>query len=337
MAIYHLNMSVISRKAGRSATASAAYRSGERIIDERTGEVHDYRRKHGVSYTELVTPDGAPAWAHDRAALWNAVEHHNRRADAIVAREINLALPHELSATQRQDLARDFAQQIATRYQVAVDLAIHQPNGQDPRNHHAHLLLTTNRLEPAGLGTKARELDPIATAKAGPGKNAVEQLRQEWARQANHALERAGHAHRIDHRTLEAQGLERLPQIHHGPTVAALEQRGIRTERGDLGRAIERHNARLIDLHTQRRDLDLQLNAGEARDQFRGLWQQHQAEQARQRQVQELADKAAAEFRRQVETQRQAEPTRDRERKRELEHDVERERKRERNGPSLGR
>lgn len=345
MAIYHLNMTVISRKAGRSATASAAYRAGARIIDQRTGEVHDYSRKSGVTYIEIVLPEGAPVWAQNRAALWNAVEQHNRRADAIVAREINLALPHELSVAQRRDVAHGFAQQIADRYQVAVDLAIHRPNGQDPRNHHAHLLISTNRLGPIGLGTKARELDPIARAKAEPGTSEIERLRQTWEQCANHALEQAGYEQRIDHRTLQAQGLERVPQIHQGPKVTALEQRGIHTDRGDQSRAIKHHNARLIDLQAQRRNLELQLEAGEARDQFRAVWHQHQAEQARQRQVHDLAERAAAEFRRQLDLKREAEKACKREQtnrfkpehdhERELKRDREHELKRERSGPEL--
>ncbi|HYR25665.1 MAG TPA: MobA/MobL family protein, partial [Aquabacterium sp.] len=220
------------------------------------------------------------------------------------------------------------------RHRVAVDLAIHAPHRGDRRNHHAHLLLSTRRLEATGFTEKTREWDNRQPAKGPTGQQIVEYWRQAWETHANRALEVAGHEQRIDHRRLEAQGLERVPQIHQGPKVAALEQRGIPTDRGDRARTIERHNARLTDLQTQRQDLELQLSAGEARDQFRGLWQQHQAEQAHQRQVQELADNAAAEFRQQMEAQRKAEQTRERELKRELEHELER--KRERGGPSLG-
>ena len=79
MAIYHLSIKTISRAAGRSATAAAAYRTGERITDERTGDRHDYRARRGVESTRLILPDSAPDWAHDRAALWNAAEQAETR------------------------------------------------------------------------------------------------------------------------------------------------------------------------------------------------------------------------------------------------------------------
>jgi hypothetical protein len=203
-------------------------------------------------------------------------------------------------------------------------------------------------LEATGFTEKTREWDNRQPAKGPTGQQIVEHWRQTWQQQANHALEHAGHEQRIDHRTLQAQGLERVPQIHHGPKVTAMEQRGIHTDRGDQARAIEYHNTRLISLQAQRRDLELQLSVGEARDQFRGMWQQHQAEQARQQQVQELAEKAAAEFRRQLDTQQKTEQAREREptkrlklvehgRERELEHELEHTPKRERSGPDLGR
>lgn len=289
-------------------------------------------------HRELLTPTDAPAWAQDRAALWNAAEHAERRQDATVAREIEISLPHELNPAQRLALARTFGQALSEQHRVAVDLAIHAPHRGDRRNHHAHLLFSTRRLEATGFTEKTREWDNRQPAKGPTGQQIVERWRQCWQQQANQALEQAGYEQRLDHRTLEAQGLERVPQLHQGPKVTAMEQRGIRTDRGDHAHTIKRHNARLIDLQTQRRDLDLQLSAGEARDRFRDLWQQHQAEQARQQQVQELADHAAAEFRRQVDTQRKAEQARERELKRELEPELkrQRERQRERGGPSLG-
>ena len=110
MAIYHLSVKTISRSAGRSATAAAAYRAGIKITDERTGELHDYSRKSGVEYTELVLPAHAPDWATNRAALWNAAEQAETRKNSTVAREFEIALPSELSPEERQRLAVDFAQ-----------------------------------------------------------------------------------------------------------------------------------------------------------------------------------------------------------------------------------
>ena len=143
MAIYHLSVKPISRSAGRSATAAAAYRAGVEIADERTGEVHDYRRKGGVESADIVLPDGAPEWATNRGALWNAAEKAEKRKDACVAREYEVALPAELSPAERRRLALDFAQEMANREGCAVDVAIHAPRqgrrrSESPRPYPAH-------------------------------------------------------------------------------------------------------------------------------------------------------------------------------------------------------
>ena len=127
MAIYHLSVKAVSRSAGRTATAAAAYRAGCEIADERTGEIHDYTRKGGVESAEIVLPDGAPEWATDRAKLWNAAELAEKRKDACVAREFEVALPAELSPAARRGLALDFAKDMANREGCAVDVAIHAP------------------------------------------------------------------------------------------------------------------------------------------------------------------------------------------------------------------
>lgn len=224
MAIFHLSVNLISRKAGRSSTAAAAYRAAERIEDRRTGEVHDYSRRSGVESTELVLPSGVE-WQPDRAEFWNAVEVKNKRADAQVAREFVVALPAELDAEARRNLAVQFARVIVDRYQVGADVAIHAPGRGDDRNHHAHLLTTTNRVEVSGkLGNKVRELDGIAASRS-EGPNAVEQLRSIWADLTNQALEKAGSPARVDHRTLADQGIDRAPTVHLGPAAFGYERR----------------------------------------------------------------------------------------------------------------
>ena len=162
MAIYHCNMSTVSRSSGRSAVAAAAYRTAEKLLNERDGELHDFTRRSGVAGSEIVLPEGADAdWALDRSALWNAAEKAEKRKDSRVAREFEVSLPHELDADQRVALARAFAQHLADWYGAAVDMAIHEPHGKtDGRNHHAHLLMTTRQLAPDGLGTK-----PISSEK----------------------------------------------------------------------------------------------------------------------------------------------------------------------------
>jgi ATP-dependent exoDNAse (exonuclease V) alpha subunit len=221
MAIYHLSVKAISRSAGRSATAAAAYRAGCEIRDERTGEVHDYTRKGGVESTDLVLPDGAPTWAANRNALWNAAEQAERRKDACVAREFVVALPAELPAAERHRLARDFAQDMANREGCAVDIAIHAPSrGGDDRNHHAHLLRTTRKVEWQGLGAK------LDTERAGRNRIAdLAAVRSRWADLTNARLRAHGISAQIDHRSLEAQGIDRTPTKHLGPSATGYERR----------------------------------------------------------------------------------------------------------------
>ena len=221
IAIYHLSVKTISRSAGRSATAAAAYRAGVKITDERTGEIHDYTRKGGVESAELVLPAGAPEWAADRAALWNAAEQAETRKNSTVAREFEIALPEELSPAERARLARDFARELVERHGCAADVCIHAPGKDgDDRNHHAHILLTTRRLGPEGLTEKTRELDDQKT-----GAQIVTQWRERFAQMQNSALERAGCAERVDHRTLKAQGIEREATRHLGPGATGYERR----------------------------------------------------------------------------------------------------------------
>ena len=194
-------------------------------MDERTGEIHDYTRKSGVVDSLVVLPHGGTM---NRADLWNKVEAHHKRGDATVAREFVVALPAELDPDQRQELARSYARELADRYGVGVDLNIHAPGKEgDQRNHHAHILLTACYCGPTGtLGKKAVELDPIHCQRHGLD-NVVEVERERWEQHANRALEKAGQEARIDHRSLEAQGItDRLPGVHLGPTATAIERSG---------------------------------------------------------------------------------------------------------------
>ena len=221
MAIYHLSVKAVSRSAGRSATAAAAYRAGCEIADERTGEIHDYTRKGGVESADIVLPDGAPEWATDRAKLWNTAELAEKRKDACVAREFEVALPAELSPAERRRLALDFAKDMANREGCAVDVAIHAPGREgDNRNHHAHILRTTRKVEADGLGAK------LDTEKAGRKRSDdLEAVRAKWADLTNERLRENGIAARIDHRSLEAQGIDRAPTKHLGPVATAYERR----------------------------------------------------------------------------------------------------------------
>ena len=221
MAIYHLSVKTISRSAGRSATAAAAYRAGVKITDERTGEIHDYTRKGGVESAELVLPAGAPEWAADRAALWNAAEQAETRKNSTVAREFEIALPEVLSPAERVRLARDFARELVERHGCAADVCIHAPGKDgDDRNHHAHILLTTRRLGPEGFGEKTRELDDQKT-----GPQIVTQWRERFAQLQNERLREAGHSVQVDHRSHAERGLDAEPTRHLGPAATGYERR----------------------------------------------------------------------------------------------------------------
>jgi hypothetical protein len=235
MASYHLSVKTIKRSAGRTATAAAAYRAGERIECQREGRLHDYTRKSGIEETFIVAPETAPSWAQDRAALWNAAEESETRRNAVTAREWELSLPSEISAEDRLQITRDFAEQLVSRYGVAVDVAIHAPNREgDQRNHHAHVLTTTRQLEPDGFTAKIRVLD---SAKTGGAE--IDQMRGFWAELQNRALERAGEVERVDHRSLEkqreaahargdevkAEELDRDPELKLGPAANSMERR----------------------------------------------------------------------------------------------------------------
>ncbi|WP_112313492.1 MobQ family relaxase [Pseudogemmobacter bohemicus] len=247
MAIYHLRATMISRSSGRSATAAAAYRVGERIEDHRTGLTFDYRARGGVDHVETLAPANAPAWVQDRAALWNAVEAAETRKNSQVAREIRVALPAELDHGQRVELVREFCQREFVARGMVADIALHAPGREgDDRNHHAHILLTTREIGPEGFGAKNRDW------------NAVEMLegwREAWARDSNSALERCGHAERIDHRTLEAQRIE------------AQELATAAHDRGDEDEAL-RQTVRAVELD---RDPLPQLSAGAWQMKERGI------------------------------------------------------------------
>jgi hypothetical protein len=221
VAIYHLSVKPISRSAGRSATAAAAYRAGVEIADERTGEVHDYRRKGGVESADIVLPDGAPEWATNRGALWNAAEKAEKRKDACVAREYEVALPAELSPAERRRLALDFAQEMANREGCAVDVAIHAPGKEgDERNHHAHILRTTRKVAIDGLGAK------LDTEKAGRKRvDDLEAVRARWAELTNERLRENGIEARVDHRSHAERGIETAPTLHLGPGATGYERR----------------------------------------------------------------------------------------------------------------
>lgn len=240
-----MQISSLTRGAGRRATAAAAYRAGERLRDERSGELFNYSRRRDVLHAEIFLPaqfDEAPlTWARDRQRLWNTAEHAEKRHNARVAREYQLSLPAELGAAQRVALARAFAREVAERYKVAVDLAVHEPRpGGDPRNFHAHLLSTTREVTPTGLGAKAGlDLRPLERRRRELPDHRQEylSLRERWASLVNDALRAAHIEARVDHRSLAAQGIDREPTPRIPLMQLKMEQRGLRSELAERLRA----------------------------------------------------------------------------------------------------
>lgn len=220
--------------------AAAAYRAGEHLQDERLGESFDYSRRKGMGYKEILAPEHAPDWVKDRQRLWNEVELIEKRKDAQLCREINIALPRELDPEQQKELIRGFVQEQFVDRGMIADVVIHR---NDTENPHAHVMLTMREITANGFGLKNREWNE---------KQQLEQWREEWANYANRALERVGFEERITHLSHAARGLETVPQIHEGYQARAMEERGIQTERGDINRMVKEHNAVVVELQKYR-------------------------------------------------------------------------------------
>jgi ATP-dependent exoDNAse (exonuclease V) alpha subunit len=236
VASYVCQVQTIQRAAGRSTVAAAAYRAGQSLTDERLAMEFDFAGKMGVEHSEILAPDGAPSAFKSREVLWNAAEKSERRKDAVPAREILLALPHELDFEQRRALVRDFvAIHVVARGMVA-DVAMHQPGKEgDQRNFHAHVLVTTRRVGPDGFGAK----EP-----AWWSPQQVRDWRAGWAEIQNEHLRRhlGSNAPQVSHLSLAEQGVDRTPTEHLGPSATAMERRDQPTGRGDRNRDVKVRN-----------------------------------------------------------------------------------------------
>ena len=255
MAIYHCSIKPISRGAGRSAVAAIAYRTASRIVNERENVLYDFTAKRGVDHCEIVLPDGMEAgWALDRSTLWNAAETAERRLDARVAREFEIALPHELDDAQRLSLTRAFARDLANRYGTAVDFAIHVPvearQGQnDGPNIHAHLMMTTRVITPSGFAEKApieRENGWLIANDLPTSHMQMREVRQMLAHHINRHLLQAGLDRRVDHRSHPDRGLDLEPTGHVGVHASQMRQRGIDVARSRIEPQAASRNAEVI-------------------------------------------------------------------------------------------
>jgi ATP-dependent exoDNAse (exonuclease V) alpha subunit len=239
MAIYHLHVKVIGRKAGSSAVASAAYRSASRLRDDRIERSHDFTAKRGVVHSEVMLPENAPGAWSDRERLWNHVEVFEVRKDAQLAREVEFALPRELTQAQGIALARDFIQSEFVGHGMIADLNVHWDKAEDgmPKPH-AHVMLTMRAVDENGFGQKVRDWNRTQM---------VARWRERWADLANARLAELDIDARIDHRSLDAQGIALEPQSQIGAPAQRIEGEGIEAaanvaDRAEMHREIARGN-----------------------------------------------------------------------------------------------
>ena len=241
MAIAFVRSTVAARGNGKSATAMAAYRSGSKIKDRVTGKVHDYTKKRGVDHSVILSPVAATnqnKWLVDRQELWNNVEAVEKRYDAQLTREIIIAIPIELDRDDQIKLVREYVQSSFVDRGMVADINIHHLDGDNP---HAHVMLTMrelviNKQGDVSFGNKNRSWND---------KNLYKKQKLEWDKIANNYLERSGSDRRIDSRSYEDKGINKIPQVHLGAKVCALMANGIATEHGDLYNQIAIANDRL--------------------------------------------------------------------------------------------
>ena len=236
-------MQTISRSDGRSAVAAAAYRAASRLIAA-DGRVFDFRRKQGVMARQIFVPEGSPPI--DRQDLWLMAEKNEKRKNSTLAREMDMAIPVELTRQERFKLTAQFCQWLAQEYQVAVDCCMHRKDRNDQEeNPHIHIMFTTRRYSPEGtLGAKTRELDDLKTRKMH-----LLLIREKWADFCNEYLQFYGKI--IDHRSFKDQGIDALPQIHVGSAATTMARRGLETERGALNRDIQNTNSEILQLQQE--------------------------------------------------------------------------------------
>jgi hypothetical protein len=261
MAIYHCSIKIISRGKGKSAVAAAAYRAGESIASEYNGITYDYTEKSDIVHTEILLPENAPDEYHHRAVLWNAVEKSERNNNARLAREIEIALPAELSQEQNISLVREYVKHNFTDAGMCADVCVHDKGDGNP---HAHVMLTMRPMDERGgwaakskteylldeNGERIRLKNGKFKARKIPTVDWNEQTKAEewraaWAQSVNAALSQNGIAERVDHRSYQRQGIDQIPTVHLGVAASQMERRGIVTERGNRNRIIEISNKEL--------------------------------------------------------------------------------------------
>ena len=267
IAIYHWNIGIVSRGKGKSAVAAAAYRSGEKLTNEWDGMTHDYTRKGGVVHTEIMLPPHAPPSFSDRSTLWNSVELYEKAGNAQLAREIDAALPIELSREEQIRLVREYCSSQFVSRGMCVDFVIHDT---DKGNPHCHIMLTMRPLDERGAwaakSKKEYDLDENGERIRLPsGRYKTRKIdltgwndkdntllwRKAWADYTNDFLERNGSPERIDHRSNDERGIDEIPTVHMGVAACQMEKKGIATEKGELNRNIQKANRLIREIRAQ--------------------------------------------------------------------------------------
>ena len=264
IAIYHCSIKIVSRGKGKSAVAAAAYRSGEKLTNEWDGLTHDYTKKGGVVHSEILLPAHAPPAFSDRSTLWNSVELSEKSNNAQLAREVEIALPVELSREEQTRLVREYCSSQFVSKGMIADFNLHDTGGGNP---HAHILLTMRPLDEKGAwlpkSKKEYVLDENGEKIRLPSgryktrkvdlvdwnnRENAEVWRRAWADLANDFLAQNNRPERIDHRSYERQGIDQLPTVHVGVSATQMEKKGIVTERGELNRNIKAANRILREI-----------------------------------------------------------------------------------------
>ena len=264
IAIYHCSIKIVSRGKGKSAVAAAAYRSGEKLTNEWDGLTHDYTKKGGVVHSEILLPAHAPPAFSDRSTLWNSVELSEKSNNAQLAREVEIALPVELSREEQTRLVREYCSSQFVSKGMIADFNLHDTGGGNP---HAHILLTMRPLDENGAwlpkSKKEYVLDENGEKIRLPSgryktrkvdlvdwnnRENAEVWRRAWADLANEYLEKNNRPERIDHRSYERQGIDQIPTVHVGVSATQMEKKGIVTERGELNRNIKAANRILREI-----------------------------------------------------------------------------------------
>ena len=264
MAIYHFSIKNIGRSNGRSAVASAAYRSGEKLVDSVYGKEQDYTKKTGIEYKNIYVPSHANENLLDRQTLWNEVEkselkkNGDLKTTARLAKEFEIAFPHEVDADTRKRMLDELAQTLVKNHNVVVDAVIHAPHtksGSDERNYHAHIMFTTRSINEQGeLGKKAREFND-------DGKNLTLAYRELWANMVNRELEQTGTQERVSHLSYSDLKYDLEPTIHEGSMITQLRRQGIDTEISLKNDAIKARNAEKLEHEQIIKGLDQEIIA----------------------------------------------------------------------------